>query len=251
MTRSLPTLRHQCSSTLSFLRSHGRAAVLPLAGFALALAAVIAGLVVMVLRLREGAPLPAVPFRTGATLVSLVAAVFLVALCNWAWVVCWARGTGKHPPLRSVVLRLAGLYVLYKVVAGVPALLLAPMVSDDRAARLQIAAVGWTLFVVSRGIPALLYVARDSMGVFAAVAKSVGVTKTVWPRVLWYVVAGWAALALCAVLLIAAGVAVKMVVPMPLPLTVGLSVLLLAVLMEVAMMVTLSYVMRLAEAIDR
>lgn len=253
MTHALPSVRHLFSSALLHVRAHGRGALRPLFGFSLLMAAQVAGLVLTVLRFGTFSETvdPSAALAMGLIGIPLMLTLVLTALCNWAWVACWARGAGRHPAFKTVAARVIGLYILYKVVAGVPGLLFGATGGDALEGAVQAAAMVWVLIVLSRGVPALAYVARDGMGVFAAVNKSVAVTKAVWLGVLWRLTVGWAALTATVVVLVALGVAAKLYLPLPDGAALGVGIVLVIAFAQALLLLSLSFVMRLAEGIAR
>ena len=253
-THHLPSFRVILKETFAHIRTHGKRAVLPLVVLSVILGTVVGTMLFAVLRyasFSEGGS-PEDALRMAAILVPCFILLLGIAMYNWVWIALWARKHHKNmPTFWRAFFPLIGLYVLYKIAAAFPGIVLGVAAHEAYIPLVQVLMVLWTIFLLSRGSMALLLVSRDGVRVFEAIRKSFAATVTCWPAVAVRLVLGWLLYVLCAVAVIALAVVVRVFVDMPDLVTAGIAAVLLIVLAQIGLLCSLSFLQRLAEAVEK
>ena len=253
-THRLPSFRVILKETFAHIRTHGKRAVPPLVMLSVMLGAVVGTMLYAVLRyasFSEGGT-PEDAFRLAAIVLPCLALLLCIAMYNWVWIALWARKHHKNAPtFWQAFFPLIGLYVLYKIAAALPGIVLGAASHEAYLPLVQVLMVLWTMFLLSRGSMALLLVSRDDMRVFEAIRKSFAATATCWPAVAVRLVLGWLIYVFCAVAVIALAVVVRVFVDMPDLVTAAVAAVLLIVLAQIGLLCSMSFLQRLGEAVEK
>lgn len=253
-THRLPRFRVILKETFAHIRTHGHRALVPLLTLSVMLCAVVGAMLFAVLRyasFSEGGT-PEDALHMAGILLPCLALLVCIAMYNWVWIALWARKHHKDmPTFWRAFFPLIGLYVLYKIAAALPGIVLGAVSHEAYLPLVQVLMALWTIFLVSRGSMALLLVSRDGMRVFEAIRRSFAATAVCWPAVAVRLVLGLLLYIFCVVAVVALAVVVRVFVDMPDLVTAGIAAALFIAFAQIALVCSLSFLQRLGEAVEK
>ncbi len=180
-----------------------------------------------------------------AVVVLIIAGIF-----NRLWSLTWARGPSKSGFWR-VLLPLVGLCILFMLISNIPYLIMAFFVPQQWQWVVSILVVLWTLYIVSRALAALLYVIRDRTPVLESIRKSLKQTEKIWLSVALRIVVFDIILVITVCAIVGLFGLIIFVVPVSLLIKVPVVLLLGVCLSETIELCAASFLLRVAEAIEK